>query len=276
MSRRAPSTVCRTPTGFTLLEVLISMFLLVVISFATYQATTETFKLRDVLSTEGEFYNGIRMAIGIFQRDLENAYNPIVIRPELQRPVDGQLTGVDGVSEPVSPPAGYGIGPELVQSEFFSSQRDRFGIRATRLDGRENRLSWVSSANQRMYRDSRESEFLKIRYLLESDTDTSSPPGSSMLVRVVSPDVFIYDEDRDQSIKRYPLLHGVQKLALRYYRKDKDQWSTTWDSEGADTREILPDLVELTIEVAAAKGLSYTGQYLIRPEVPVYGIPSTL
>ncbi len=262
--------------GFTLLEVLISMFLLVVISFATYQATTETFKLRDVLSTEGEFYNSIRLAVSILQRDLENAYSPVVLRPE-QRPraIPGQEE-LQAQQQQQIPPPGFGLNRDIMQSDFFSSEIDRYGIRPTRMSGTDSKLFWVNAANMRMYRDSRESDFLKISYFLEQEKDSEYEPGSSTLVRSASPEAFIYDETKDKAVKIYRLLHGIRKLKFRYYRKDKDQWSDSWDSESADTKESFPDIVELQIEVSAPKGLNFEGRYHIRPEVPLNGIPATL
>ena len=94
--------------------------------------------------------------------------------------------------------------------------------------------------------------------------------------RTASPDAFIYNEDKDQQVKKYRLLHGIRKLKLRYYRKDKEQWSNSWDTESEETRDKFPDIVELSIEVTAPRGLSFEGRYQIRPEVPLHGIPETL
>jgi len=261
-------------SGFTLLEVLISMFLLVVISFATYQATTETFKLRDVLSTEGEFYNSIRLAVSILQRDLENAYSPVAMRPEIAG------MGSPPQQDPYAAPSLGGAAPapvrDLIQSDFFSSQVDRYGIRPTRMSGTDSKLFWINASNLRVYRDSRESDFLKISYFLEQEKDEEFEKGSQTLVRTASPDTFIYDEGKDEQTRKYRLLHGIRKLKLRYYRKDKDQWSNSWDTESEDTRDLFPDIVELTIEVTAPRGLSFEGRYQIRPEVPIHGIPATL
>ena len=256
--------------GFTLLEVLISMFLLVVISIATYQASTQTFRLREVLSVEGEFYNSIRLAVSILQRDLENAYSPVIIRPEqTARNGKGSTEAVSSASFPAQT-------RDVTQSDYFSSEIDKFGIRSTRLSGTDSKLLWVSAANTRMYRDSSESIFAKIRYSIEPETDKEYEAGSSTLIRTASTKAFIYNEDRDDSVKKYPLLHGIRKLKFRYYRKDKDQWFDSWDSESYDNKDFFPDIIELQLEVAAPKGLRFEGRYRIRPEVPLHGVPSTL
>ncbi len=256
--------------GFTVLEVLISIFLLVIISFAIYQSTTETYKLRDVLSHEGEFYNTVRLSMSVFQRDLENAYSPLTLSPEPTSSASpSPLGGGGGGSVDTEP-------QENTPNEYYASSRDRHGIRPSRLHGTESVLTWISSSNLRMYRDSRESEFLKVKYELVGEKDPDYPTGLKMLVRTVSPDAFEYDEDKDQSRKRYTLLHGIKSWKYRYYSREKKQWLGSWDSDSSDYKNLLPDLVEIQLEVEAPKGLNFSGAYQFRPETPLNGLPSTL
>lgn len=69
-------------SGSTLIEVLIAMVLMVFISMAIFQTTTETYRLRDILMTEGDFYNGIRLSLGILEKDISMAYTPYSLNPE--------------------------------------------------------------------------------------------------------------------------------------------------------------------------------------------------
>ncbi len=280
MSLLSPSN-SRSQHGFTVLEVLISMFLLVVISFAIYQSTTQTFKLRDVLSTEGEFYNGVRLSLAVFQRDIENAYSPIALRPEASpSPSPGAGAGMDTGAAlfEVDPnaPANAQPGADMQESEFYASRKDKYGIRPSRLNGTESSLTWISTSNHRIYKDSRESEFLKVRYELENDDDPAYEPGLKMLVRTVSPEAFEYNEENDSSRKRYPLLHGIKAWKFRYYHKENKQWMQSWDSDSADNQDRLPDLVEVQLEVKAPRSLSFDGVYQFKPELPLNGLPSTL
>jgi len=238
------------------------MFLLVVITFAIYQTTTETFKLREVLSTEGDFYNSVRLSMSVFQKDIENAHSPLSIRPE--------------VSASPNPASASGQDTDLTVSEFYANRRDPLGIRATRLNGKEATLTWVSNSNLRMYRDSRESEFLKVRYELVNEADEEYEPGLKTLVRTVSTDAFEYDEDKDKSRKTYPLLHGIKSWKFRYYSKNKKEWLSTWDSDSNDHQDLFPDLIEVQLEVKAPKGLSFEGLYHFKPELPLNGVPATL
>ena len=54
--------------GFTLLEVLISIVIMAFISLGIYQATTESYKLREELVSDSDFYNEIRLTMAA-QRD---------------------------------------------------------------------------------------------------------------------------------------------------------------------------------------------------------------
>ena len=58
------------------------MVIMAFISLGIIQATTETFKLRDVLSVEGDFYNAIRLATDIIRRDTVNLYSPEMLIPK--------------------------------------------------------------------------------------------------------------------------------------------------------------------------------------------------
>jgi prepilin-type N-terminal cleavage/methylation domain-containing protein len=91
MSFSSANSTRLNQNGFTLIEVLIVMAIMVFISFGIYQALTETFKLRDTLANEGDFYNTIRLSMGILQRDIEMMYTPIAMidynNPNLQQNV---------------------------------------------------------------------------------------------------------------------------------------------------------------------------------------------
>jgi len=130
-----------------------------------------------------------------------------------------------------------------------------------------------------MYRDSRESEFLKVRYELAPENDKDFAAGTRMLIRTVSTDAFEYDEDKDQARKSYTLLHGIKSWRFRYYSTQKKQWLSSWDSDASDNpggRDKFPALVEVQLEVSAPQSLSFDGVYQFRPEIQLDGIPATL
>jgi hypothetical protein len=147
--------------------------------------------------------------------------------------------------------------------------------------GTSNKITFITAAHVRIYKDKPESDFAKVTYELVPDEDYKEYPDSSALLKIEDPDAFA-DEDRrgENAAARYILLHGVKKLRFRFWRKDKDnalgKFEPSWDSDKEDFREKYPDIIEVTIEVMGPDKLTHTGVYKFRPEVPLRGLdPST-
>lgn len=252
-------------TGFTLIEVLISMTILVFISFAIFQATTETYKLRDVLSQEGDFYNGIRLSTGIIQRDIAMLYSPTISvpysKPDPHAPPDPRQMQVI-------------MSDDLGQTSlFWLAAIDSSGLRPSHFIGTETKLSFVSLSHTRIYRDSPESEFAKITYEIKKDDKNTDNPSTFVLVKTESPNAFANEDQKDTFSHSFELLHGVKKLSYSYYQREGLTWkiARTWDSEKEETKNRYPDIIELKIEVVSKKQ-AFEGKFKFRPEIPLNGL----
>ncbi len=258
--------------------------ILTFIALGIYQATTQTFRLREVLSVEGDFYNGIHLSMDIMQRDVALIYNPMLILPPKKGPSPGPQQNQPQGNQP------EGLGPELDpksaaafnnagvmnESQYWGPVADKSGFRPARFQGSNNKMSFIAASHIRIYRDAPESEFAKVAYELGPEVKNADIPGASILYKIESPNVYEDEERKDKFIVRYPLLHGVQKLAFKYYRKEKDAWLDNWDSNNGDTKGIYPDEIKVSIEVAGPQKLEFVGEYIFRTEVPLSGLdPST-
>ncbi len=260
--------------GFTLIEVLISMTILAFISLGIYQATVQTFRLRDSLNNEGDFFNAIRLSMSILERDLALIYTPVSLVP--RRPTPGATSAPAALNFNPNGPSFQN--PDLARaSEFWGAAIDATGLRPSRFQGTETKLLFVSATHQRIYRDSPESEIVKIKYDLRlNDQGEGDLAGTQMLVKSASPNAFVEDERKDKSQIDYPLLRGIKSWKFRYYRREKDQWSSNWDSDKEETKNLYPDLIEVKLEVVGRSQLSFDGIYRFRPEVPLNGLAPTL
>jgi len=258
-------------SGFTLLEVLISMAVLVFISFAIYQATIETFKLRDTLSADGDFYNSIRLSTAIMHRDIAMMYSPTIGLPD---------------SKPSPNPAGTTPAPnpaltadDLGQSfTFWAAAVNANGIRPAHFIGTENKLSFIAVSHARVYKDTAESEFSKVTYDLKRDESNTRNPDTMVLVKTESSNAFANDDVRDLTNHSYELLHGIKKLSYSYYQRDGNTWKTSksWDSDKEENKNAYPDIIEMKIEVISPKKQTFQGIFKFRPEIPLNGLnPST-
>jgi len=219
--------------GFTLIEVMIAIVLLVMISVAIYQATTQTFRYRARIINEGDFYGGIRLAMGLIDRDVAALFSPVNFTPnnfkkEPTLPAD-QLPQANPFGTQPKPTddkaaADAALLDELARSDvgqtndYWLGATDLTTIRPSRFVGTENRLQFVSSSHMRVYKNTPESEFTKIIYELRDDKDSQVVEGTKLLVRIENPTVFS-EEKKLQNPKLYPLLPGVKSFKFRYYRK---------------------------------------------------------
>ncbi len=253
----------QSTAGFTLLEVLIAMVILVFISVATYQTIIETYKLRESLSTEGNFYNGIRLSTTILQRDISLIYSPLISMP-------AQKNNTNGPPQTTSPTDDAGQ-----SSTFWSPAVSDIGVRPSHFIGTENKLSFIALSHIRIYKDSPESEFAKITYEIKNDPQNS---GTVMLVKTESPNAFTGDDVQDTFSRSYEILHGIKKLTYTYYKRDGDTWKIlrSWDSEREEPKNTFPDMIELKLEVVGPQKQSFEGNFKFRPEIPFNGLnPST-
>ncbi len=255
--------------GFTLVEVLIAMVLLAFISLSIYQTTTQIYRRRDILQNEGDFYNGIRLAMGIMDRDVSAIYSPTIILPEKT----GTTTAADAQDMQAI------LSSELGRSTaFWNPAVDKTGIRPSRFVGTETKMTFISISNVRIYRDAPESEFIKVTYELKEDPfrpvdDTNA----RVLTKTSNPSAFDDDDGRlikspDSRERTYPLLQGVKSLKFRYWRQDKERWENDWDSDSQDEKDLIPDKIEVALEVVGPTRLEFKGTYVMRTEIPLNGL----
>lgn len=263
--------------GFSLLEVLIAMACLVFISFGIFQATTQTYRLRDILMNEGDFYNGIRLSLDILQRDVALMYSPVLMLPTKEAPKDpsgNPLPGPPADSRDMQVILSSDLGRA---SQYWAAATDKTGVRPSRFVGTDTTMSFISLSHLRIYKDARESEFAKISYELRPEEGGRDSGGSMVLYKIESANAFDDDDGRDKPLRRsFPLLHGITKFKYRYYQKERDLWHTSWDSDKEDFKNIYPDIVEVSVSVAGPSRLNFEGVYRFRPEVPLHGLQSTI
>ncbi len=273
----------RSEEGFTLVEVMIAIVLLVMISLAIYQSTTQTFRYRAKIISEGDFHAAIRLSMGLMDRDIAALFSPVNLNPKnfpdpsasATPPDQGNSRNAAAQSQQLDELSKSELGQT---SDFWLGATDLTAIRPSRFVGTENRLSFVSASHMRIYKNSEECEFAKIVYELRDDKDSDLGDGVKMLVKVEDADVFNDSKigKKTKVAKAYPLLTGVKKFKFRYYRRDKKAWENTWDSNRDDMKGLYPDIVELSLEVTGIQRLSFKGIYMFKPETPFYGMDPTL
>lgn len=246
--------------GFSLIEIMISVAILAMISLVVVQTTTRSFQLRDDLSAEGEFNNSIKLAMNVVERDISQVFSPLMLIP---KPKTGEQQG---------PPASASNPPQ-----FWGPIMNASGIRNSRFQGSERKMSFVASAYERVYKDAKESFFAKITYFVDADPKPEPGlEGTQALFRTINTNVFDVEGDDRKTDRTYKILTGIKSVTFKYFLRGKDIWQRSWDTESVDYKNHFPDSIEINLEVSGPRNMSHLGRYLYRLEVPIHGIfPST-
>jgi hypothetical protein len=264
--------------------VLISIFLLILISMAIYTATTSTYQLRDKLLHRGDFFNGIRMAIGLLERDAQMLYSPVIMVPEDKTAQNANQDQQNQQNQqnfqnpnPQQQEMEALLAGELGRtSEYWLGAVDLTGIRPSRFNGGEQKVSFVAATHVRIYKDLPESEFLQVQYYLDDDKGPNAIQGAKVLIRAANPNAFSVEDRKNEAGKRiYPLLRGITKLKFEYWHKEKKEWLGAWDNDAQELKGQYPAQIRVTLEVKGAAQSFFEGSYVIRPEIPLNGLTAT-
>ncbi len=253
----------RSTSGLTLIEVIVAMGVLVFLSFMIFQITMETYYLRDTLTQESEFSQSIRVATTLIQRDISMMYSPAMPSP---------LPTVPVVPEEFSR-----------TFTFWSSTTHPQGMRPMHFIGTEQKISFVALSHFRIYKNSPETEFAKITYeVKQNEINKELNQGPMVLIKTENSNIFSNDDIQNSeisSIHSYPLLYGIQKMKFLFYQREPggNIWKTftTWDSDHEDTKNTYPQMIEVRLEVMQKKQV-FEGHFKFKPEMPFYGLPSSL
>lgn len=244
-------------SGFTIIELMIAMTILAFISMGIYSATTETYRRRDQTEQEGDFYNSIRVALDVMGRDISAMYTP------QGEALPGDLGKAPPPEQPGQAPgqarrnqAGYGGyggygggGANNALTDFWGEPINEHGVRPSRFQGDEKKISFISSSHMRLYRDSAESEIAKIRYTLEEPKVKDPLMKGKVLVKHEDP-AFYTESTRDSETEQsFALLENVKDITFEYLDGEKDSWSKRWDTASADHKDIPPSVIKVTLEI---------------------------
>jgi prepilin-type N-terminal cleavage/methylation domain-containing protein len=267
----------RKQAGFTLVEILIAMTILAFIAMAVYENTTQSFALRDSVEQEGDFYNSLRVSLDILGRDITHIYTP---QAEALPGNVGKAPQPNQPGQPGQQPTGSflpGQNSSNVAGEaltFWGEPINAQGVRPSRLNGEETKLTFVIDSHVRLFRDSQESDFAKITYTLGDDKLPANGVNArgKVLIKKEDPTVFDFQDEKKDSETEVStvLLDNIKSLKFEYLDGEKDRWYTRWDTAGIDHKNVFPSVIQITVEVFLPNTdttFKVVQQY--RPELPI-------
>lgn len=269
-------TLPHSRSGFTLVEVLVVLFVLVLIGTMMAQAIVEAGKLKMTLTEETEFSNELRTSLQIIERDLNQTFNPRWILPSPFVALDPYNPTPPTTTQPNQNPDLVPAtideinnrlrGSAFQKTEFWGPVIASSGIRAARFVGTDKGFSFVSASHVRVYQQKKESIYAKIKYELVLDR----------LVKTVNTRAFEIEEVKDAPyIQTYTVLRKVKSMKFSYYKLGNKEPQRSWDSESNDQLWEYPESVEIAFTLIGPGGREIPTTIDFKLETPSDALPQT-
>lgn len=209
----------RSARGFTLIEVMIAVAITALMGAMVAGAFNTGFNAKEVVEAQAERYRMIRTAFTRMTREVGSAY----------------------VSD-------------RYDAERYRDQNDR----PTNFVGERDRLLFTSFANQRMYKDAKESDQMIVEYRVDTSPDPKAR-GRQDLIRRANP---IVQDRMERGGTEDVLLEDVKKIEFAYWDSDKKDWDDEWDTRRVERKSTLPTRVRITVYAVdeTEKEVRYTTQ----------------
>lgn len=213
-SPRLSSKGRSSKAGFTLLELILAIVVLLWISLATYYSVSATMRTRARVTQKTESIQELRALISLLKRDLSLAF---IYRAE------------DFVWDP----------PEKLNPDQTPIPPPLPPAPITFFKGEKQKLFFSASSHQRTFANAPENEQHLVTYQMNDKS----------LIRGESVRLLTYD-DRDQvdDFVKDVLIENVLELDFQFWDVKNEKWIDDWDSEKAEFLDTVPPIVKINLK----------------------------
>ncbi len=204
-------TKLRLESGFTLIEIMVSVAILAIISLILWQSSAVMMNAKQRYEAEDIRFHEVLMALTRISDDLSMSF--------LYQSADH--LGKTGRGDPQRNIRFYG--------------KD---------NGNRDELNFATFSNLRIIKDSKENEQAEVAYLLKAE-ERDGGQAWNLVKRIQSPP----DSDPEQGGQEFTVLEDVQELKFQYYDQGRKEWRPEWDSSSLDFNKRLPRAVEITLVI---------------------------
>tara|TARA_B100001093_G_scaffold489465_1_gene527656 strand:- start:73 stop:801 length:729 start_codon:yes stop_codon:yes gene_type:complete len=205
----------RHSAGFTLVEALIALTLLMVVGAAVTQSMATSFETKRIVSETNDRYHEGRQVLTRIARELRMAF---------------------------------------IRAEVPQNKREEEPAVITRFKGADDELFFASTAHIRLYARTRESDQAEIAYFLEPGDSNSDYRGKTLYRRESSrlddkPDKGGFVWPIIEGIKTFRIEYWDDAKEI-----GDDAWQRDWDSHENELEPLLPSRVRITLELEMPDG----------------------
>lgn len=200
-------------TGFTLLEVLLSLALFSIIALTTIKQITLIRNTKDAAFRDIDAYSNARAALNAMETDIRQAFHIL-----------------------------------LVDLGTFAATRlsRNIPVAHTLIDGKKSELVLTTLSHRNYFTENRESEQTEISFQLQNSK-------TSKYSTLVKREAELIDEKPYEGGKTYTLLENVVSLEFKYFDPKSGKWQDAWNSDEGAFRDKFPTSIKILVEVAGER-----------------------
>lgn len=250
-----------TESGFTLIEIVISLMILSMLSILTTNAMRRAIDNRQLVQNDVSRDAKLSDAVRVFRSDVTNAFHYRDIATKLNNEIrqgPKPTPPKDLTPEQIAEWERRREEQEAQSGNVKTCINDKTGQQEacptpppqlTGFSGEANALYLTTLSNVRMIKDSQESNQAKVGYYTKSCQVRSGSKvvASNCLYRSISPNI---DKELTTPGPETVLLENVEQFQLRYLGPGNDDYVDSWKTlEGApaNTKDKFPFAVEITL-----------------------------
>lgn len=237
-------------SGFTLIEVLISIAILGVISIMVGQSVQQAVRTKDKIQSQVSDVSQLRDALRIIEADVNLAFHYRDVEKEIKALIKkNNTTPAQQASQQLNynNPADPNLDPEEALNANPGDLAKRIDP-ATHFIGLENEMNFVTLNNGRLSKTIQQADFVEVGYSLKECKNLKG--GSSSGKCLYRRNSSYVDEDVLKGGTEVMLLENVTEFSLRYIGTGKQDWNNTWRTDNAGdgvTKNNFPWAVEVTL-----------------------------
>lgn len=243
-------TRTKSLSGFTLIEVLISVAILSTLGLLAAQTIRQAINQKKTIQEQVNETARLRDALKIFERDVNLTYHHRDWEKEIidaaKKKSKKSTTGQPASSVPQFDANGNLIPAEQADTPLQQGEVARQDP-TTQFIGKENEIHFVTMNTGRIVKDQAQADFVEVGYSLKECRSLDGKTESKCLYRRTSPWV---DKDVTKGGDEILLLENLTEFNLRYMGKGKQDWVKDWRSDGGGdgaTKGNFPWSVEVSI-----------------------------
>jgi len=200
-------------SGFTLLEVLISIALFSIIALTTIKQITLIRTTKDTAFKDIDAYSNARAALNIIENDIRQAFH--VLYDDLGENAKQSLSKGESVSHTV-------------------------------FDGRKSEIIFTTLSHRNYFEGKRETEQTEISFFMQGSRQAKY---SNLMKRESE----IIDDNLYEGGSIFTLLENVVSLEFQFYDPKTQKWQDVWNSDSGAFRDKFPSAVKIKLQVAGEK-----------------------